>query len=549
MEKRKKPNAKFAEDAALPGLPRIEDVVNLNDTGEAEPIKMIALPPIDALEADMDAGATAELEAQSEAATAVLPEPPVTLIPDSTSIFGGIESDAPFFAADAAASAAAAADSTRMMDALPVEVSQTSLAAPIFEESDEDAEIAQQMNRQALSEKKRRAQRRRAKRQREHVRTLSHIVGSLLLVVFIVGTSAYMANYVIRGFIDFMGLNTTEFSFEIEIPPDASTEEIAELLYQFDIISMPGLFVRYARLSGKDGDFLNGLFNFNSTMSYSQIIHTLQNRPRSTETVMVTIPEGMSAREIGELLEESGVCRAEDFMEFYRTRMGRFDFELRLEHEPLKFNQMEGFLFPDTYEFFVINGLDENPYMDTSANAETAARTMMRNFNANMTPEIYWRIGNLNTTLPFDFGLNELVTLASMVQWEAGNHEDMRLVASVFLNRLRAPDTFPQLQSDVTRRYANRNILPYRTHANAQQLDEIIAAFDTHSTNGLPPGPVTNPGMAAMLAVLDAPRSEYFYFCANLETRETFFARTYAEHQRNLRDAGLVDEHGNQIFQ
>jgi UPF0755 protein len=131
-----------------------------------------------------------------------------------------------------------------------------------------------------------------------------------------------------------------------------------------------------------------------------------------------------------------------------------------------------------------------------------------------------------------------------MVQWEAAEPEDMRKVASVFINRLRNPDVMPMLQSDVTDKYIAESLMPYRTSADAVLMDAIIAAYDTYSAVGLPPGPVNNPGMMAMLAVLDSPNlpaesSGYYYFCSNVETGEMFFARDLQTHQANLERAGI----------
>jgi UPF0755 protein len=170
--------------------------------------------------------------------------------------------------------------------------------------------------------------------------------------------------------------------------------------------------------------------------------------------------------------------------------------------------------------------------------------------NTQLRPEMYRRIADLGATLPLEvFGLDEFMTLASMVQWEAADIDDMRRVASVFLNRLRNPATFPLLQSDVTEKYANENILPYRNRDNAILIDSMIEAYDTYLTPGLPPGPVNNPGMNAMLAVLDAPTNlGYFFFCSNIETGEMFFARNLAEHNQNEIRAGLRDSQGNLIF-
>ena len=397
----------------------------------------------------------------------------------------------------------------------------------------ETFKLSARVNAKIAEEKKRVALKKRAKRQREQVRTFSHVFGSVLLAVFVVTISAFLAQFIVRALLDYTGITVTEFEVTIEIPPQASTAEIAELLAEHDIIAMPSVFVYYSRSKDKDGGYLSGLFSLSSTMSYSQIVNTLQNRPQSTETVVVNIPEGLTAREIGMLLEENLVCRAEDFMEFYKNLMGAYRFERRLEHNALKFNQLEGDLFPETHEFFIVNGLADDPTMDTTKFAKIAAQTLLSHYNAQITDEMYRRM--------FDRGLllDEFMTIASMVQWEAATQEDMLKVASVFLNRFWNPDRFPYMQSDVTEKYANNNIAPYRRGEDPVYFETLMTAYNTYETPGLPPGPICNPGMMAMLAVLDAPKTDYFYFCANVETGEIFYATNLADHERNEVLAGI----------
>jgi UPF0755 protein len=408
------------------------------------------------------------------------------------------------------------------------------------------------------SVRKKKALEKRLKRRDEHVRTFSHIMGSISLVVIIVLTAAFISQFLVRAFIDFTGIsNSAEFELTIKIPANATTAEIAEILSHNDIISMPGFFSFYTRITGREEGTLitcevegctradcthSILFQFNSTMSYGQIINTLQSRPQSTETVTVKIIEGMTAREIAQLLEEHNVCFAEDFMQFYREQLNVFNFERRSVHNPLRFNQMEGYLFPETHEFFIAGGdLEENEDIDTTPFAEAAARTIFAHMNSQLTPEIYRRISDLGETLPMEFGLDEFMTLASMVQWEAAEPEDMRKVAGVFLNRLWNPETFPRLESDVTEKYANESIRPYLNRENSILINSMLEAYNTYESAGLPPGPVNNPGMDAMLAVLDAQGAgyDYFYFCSDIETGEMFFAETLSEHEENLVKANI----------
>ena len=119
--------------------------------------------------------------------------------------------------------------------------------------------------------------------------------------------------------------------------------------------------------------------------------------------------------------------------------------------------------------------------------------------------------------------------MASIVQKEAATTGTMTLVASVFWNRLRNKDVFPLLQSDPTSNYANDVVRP-----NMEVVDEtIVNSYDTYKSPGLPPGAICNPGIDAIDAVLEDYKSNYFYFIANINTKQTYFAETLEEHYAN----------------
>lgn len=396
--------------------------------------------------------------------------------------------------------------------------------------------LANPANRRTAERKKARIreEKKRQKRKYQMRRTFIHIFGSILLIIFIISVSAFFSYYIINSALDFTGIVTNEFEVEIEIPEHATTEEIADILSENGIISMPEFFSLYSRVSGADGDYLNGLFSLSSSMSYNSIIASLQNVNRVTETVTVRIREGMTAVEIGQLLEENFVCKASDFEYYYKNKQNKYNFEKRVLLNSKKFHQLEGYLFPDTYEFYVINELVEGKDIDTGSYAEEVANKIYSNYNSKITKEMYKKINEMG------FTLDEFMTLASMVQAEAGTVEDMYLVASVFLNRLRNSSIFPKLQSDVTILYAESVIRPHVTIRNEGIYNPIIKAYNTYETDGLPSGPICNPGIDAMEAVLNAPDTDYFYFCANEDTLEMFYATTIQEHEYNLTLAGLA---------
>lgn len=157
---------------------------------------------------------------------------------------------------------------------------------------------------------------------------------------------------------------------------------------------------------------------------------------------------------------------------------------------------MEGYLFPDTYYFYK----DMDP--------EQVCQKIYLNFQNKMTEQRYAKMKQLGLTL------DQLITFSSIVQKEAPNTESMTMVASVFWNRLNNPDSFPLLQSDPTKIYAENVIQP-----NMEVFDQaMIDAYNTYVGAGLPPGAICNPGVEAIDAVLANFQSDYFYFNANVNT-------------------------------
>ena len=114
----------------------------------------------------------------------------------------------------------------------------------------------------------------------------------------------------------------------------------------------------------------------------------------------------------------------------------------------------------------------------------------------------------------------------------------MPKVASVFLNRLKEPDTYPQLQSNTTDNYI-KNVINKKA-VDATSADFYANLYDTYKCTGLPASPICNPGLAAIKAVLNPEKTDYYFFCNNLATGETFYARTNEEHEANKKKAGLA---------
>lgn len=372
---------------------------------------------------------------------------------------------------------------------------------------------------------------RQLKKQNQRRKSAIQVILGVVISAAVIFLGANIGLSLLSTVLDYTGLNASEFEVMIEIPENPTLDQVADVLKTNGIITDTKFFKMYVEMKEKEFDFVGGQFIVSSAMNYGTIVSTLQASTTVRTTVEVTIIEGMTAIEVGELLEANFVCKAEDFMKFYREKMDVYDFERRVLQSSLKFNQLEGYLFPDKYEFYVVNDLRDDPDkdIDTSEAAEVAAKKIYSNFNSKITKTMYKQMNEMGLTL------DELITLASMVQSEVGDPEDMRKVASVFLNRLHNSETFPQLQSDVTYFYVRDFIEPYYDDYDLTvSLQTISDAYDTYVAVGIPAGAICNPGLDAINAVLDPADTDYYYFCADEETGITYYAKTVEEHEANL---------------
>jgi len=380
-----------------------------------------------------------------------------------------------------------------------------------YEDEEYDEEEEERQKRISIKEKR--------KQQKRRKKSHGRLAFALIMVTLVISVAVFGAIGFISIGSEVLGLNRSDSEFSIEIPENSGTEAIANILAEEGIIGNPTVFRVVSKLKGADGTYIAGSHKLSPNMTYSDIITVLQEEainPR--EFIDITFPEGIRLVDAAKKLEEANVCSAEEFIrEFNSTTFG-FDFEDHVLVSPKKLYKMEGYFFPDTYQFY----LEEDP--------ANIAKKVCKNFEYKITPDLYGRMKDMGMTL------EETLTLASIVQREAGDTYNMKIVASVFHNRLNNPDVFPLLQSDPTTNYVEEVVIP-----NLEIPSESICeAYDTYKGGGLPPGPICNPGIDAIEAVLYPRETNYYYFCSDLETGEFFYAETLEQHEANLVAANLV---------
>ncbi len=380
----------------------------------------------------------------------------------------------------------------------------------------EEIEAPPQARRSAPAVRTAPVRRRKKKKKKQR----SRLPGVLILTTLIVAVSIVLSLIIIAYGKDMLGIGKDDTTHRIVVPEGASTSDIAYMLKDEGIIRSPKAFIFFSRLRKSDSAYIPGEHFIKENMAYETIIQKLTSTENGTkESVEITFPEGMTLDDMAALLEEKKVCKASDFIFTFNGGGMGCDFEERLKNtdNSLKYRRMEGYAFPDTYIFY------------EDMDVEEVCQKIYYNFNSKMTPERYAKmeqrkIDNRSMTL------DELITLASIVQKEAATPDTMNIIASVFWNRLNDPEEFAgKLQSDPTSNYSlyiKRNL--------AVNNKSMVDSYDTYISPGLPPGAICNPGIEAIDAVLDAIDTDYRYFAANIYTGETKYAKTYEEHLANL---------------
>ncbi|MBP0963303.1 MAG: endolytic transglycosylase MltG [Oscillospiraceae bacterium] len=346
---------------------------------------------------------------------------------------------------------------------------------------------------------------------------------AIIISLILVAGAVMLALFVMSSATDLFGLNQEDKQVEVNVTEGMSSGDIIDLLEETGVVDRKMTFRFYAGLKDALDEFKPGHYVMNRNFSYDEIIIMLRTGIRDEKeraVVNVTFFEGMTAWEIADRLEENKVCKAEDFIEACNTAdFSDYSFVSMIPENELQFVRLEGFLFPDTYQFYV----DEKP--------ENAVRRFLDNFEAKVTTDVIAKLNNQNLSL------YEGINLASIIQGESSAVEEMGAVSSVFHNRLDNPGVYPMLQSDVSRSYINNDIIP---HVDIINNDQIFA-YDSYQCSGLPVGPVGNPGLDAILAAANPEDTPYFFFVSDAEAN-FYYAVTFDEHIYNVRRAGLLGE-------
>ena len=237
--------------------------------------------------------------------------------------------------------------------------------------------------------------------------------------------------------------------------------------------------------------------------------------PVTLATTRITFIEGSTLTECFKLLEENGVASYDSLMSVAQsTQFNNYEIYSQIPDDENRCFKLEGYLFPDTYDFF----LDESP--------ESVISRFLSNTDVKITDEMRQRATELGYTM------DEIIIIASIIQAEGAFENDAATIAGIIYNRL---EDGIKLQMDSTYFYVEDDIASYVGEENADSYKEI---YDTYTCYSLPQGPVCNPGMFAINAALYPEETGYYYFCHD-NAGNTYYATNYSDHLANCRKAGL----------
>ncbi len=356
----------------------------------------------------------------------------------------------------------------------------------------------------------------RMKEKKKEVKIVRRIVLAIVLIVLIGGSIAAYSGYnYVKSALQPMDENS-EKVIPITVEIGSNLDSIATLLEKNEIIKDARIFKYYAKFNN-ESDFQAGDYGLTQAMTLDELIESLKTGKVYREPVFtMTVPEGLTLGQIAAVVEKRTAHSAEDFLELVKDPV--FIDEMINKYPTLLTEEVkgenvryafEGYLYPATYAFY-----EENPSLEEIVDQMlSSTATVVAPYTdvlAEQEKSVHW-----------------LLTFASLLEEEATASTDREMIASVFFNRI---EKGIPLQTDPTVLYAFEG-----ERDNIASDKNTEHPYNTYSVQGLPPGPIANPGQASIDAVLNAPESDYEYFLAD-ENGTNYFSETYAEHLQKIEE-------------
>ena len=369
------------------------------------------------------------------------------------------------------------------------------------------------------------------------VKFFKHIWISMIILV-----SFSLSQYSILALYDMFAINCKKEEIIVNIPQNFKSNDISKTLYENGIIKNKNFFNTYIKIKGSYKKFHSGSFKLRTDMDYQAIKNCLMSNKNRLETdiINILIPEGKNILEIAAILEKNNICNSKEFLNVCNSNQfeEKYEFLKNIENKEKRVYKLEGYLFPDTYKFYKYSKPD------------FVIKKILLNYNKKIHKKTLIKGSDKKTNIitritDSKMSIDSVINLASLIQAEAANIEDMYNVSSVIHNRLNTMKTgdispvenavvsFLGIDSTIWYPYRNKDKIPTET------IEKFEKLYDTYKFKGLPLGPICNPGTEAINAALNPNKTPFFYFCHSKDGK-SYYAKTNSEHRINMKKAGLI---------
>ena len=366
---------------------------------------------------------------------------------------------------------------------------------------------------------------------------IPHLLATAVWLLLIVAIGVSLGRMLWVCCADLMAFGKDSQEITITVTEEDDIASVSQKLGDAGLVRYPGLFKLFAEITGKADNIDFGTYTLNTHFDYNAMLNAMASAASRRGVVTIMFPDGYNCAQIFKLLEENEVCTVADLEAYAATGDLEDYWFLEGVTRGSKYC-LEGYLAPDTYSFYTNDDprrvlekfLDEFDDRFTDIMKQELADMQVR-FADMLRKQGYGSDYIAQNSLT----LHQLVTLASIVEKEKSADLEGYSIASVFYNRLMNASTYPFLNSDATILYAT-------DYYNAGELvtDAQINAspYNTRNHEGLPPGPISNPGVYSLYAVLDPNDTNYYYYVLDPSAGVHLFSKTYDEHLRKVNSLG-----------
>ncbi len=346
-------------------------------------------------------------------------------------------------------------------------------------------------------------------------------VVAVFCVVVLIFSTAFSA-LAISCINDILAIGRSDEKVTVNIPNGLTTDEVIDILAEEGLVKQKLFcktfykaftFIKNINKEKKPAEpvYFGDIYYVTKDMGLEGYLTAFKGTAKTADTVTLVFPEGWTIYQIFDKIDEFGVCSKTELLSSISGAEFDYDFISEIADDSHRTFKLEGYLYPETYEFY------------EKSNANSVIRKFLDTFEARWTDEYEAQREKLGLTR------DEIINIASIIQREAANKEQMGLISSVLHNRLNHAVSWPTLGCDSTKNYITNYVRPNITSAQAAIFEQY---YNTYYCQGLPPGPICNPGDDAINAALFPEDTNYYYFRHD-KYGKIYMAKTQAEHDQN----------------